>query len=373
MKISKLIKILAIGAITITAGLTIGLFCNVNTIRFPTVNILTSRSFNDAKKQQKLTNDNKNVSIDYASLPGTNYSVLDVLKGTQLISNGNYMFYYGSDAYVQTAKALYGWDETFPDISYEVPVRSVDSLMLTLYDFFYNSNNSTLVNQYGLSNIKPTFLNYIDVCATRDTIDGQALLNDRMYNLPNTYYPIGNTQDIVGVSRVWKVGNDIANPQYLPVVKNTTFDYKPNNSYYEFRPDDKENTPYQKVYFRNQDVVKNFQLMGSLCEKFANELGVSFNKEGTLFLIRYNSNNSWSYSSITSFNDVTTNFKNIVKFYNPDIKLDDDQIVSPDNNDSNNSNNNSTPSSQQLKIVTRKAKVSYQSGNNTILVNKKED
>ncbi len=373
MKISKLIKILVVGAVAITGSLAIGLFCNVNTIKFPTVNILTSSLYNQIKSKQNNEN-NKNVFIDYASLPGTNYSILDVLKGTRSISNGNYMFYYGSDAYNSTAEALYGWDEPIPYKSYEDQTRSVDSLMLTLYDFFYNSENSSLIKQYGLNNISPTFLNYIDMSATRDTIDSQALLNDRMYNMPNTYFPEGNTENIGGVSKVWKIGDDVANPQYLPVVKNTNFDYRPNNSYYEFRPDNKEDTKYQKIYFRNQDVVRSFQLMGSLCEKIANELGVAFNKEGTLFLIRY-ANNSWSYSSITSFNDVETNFKNIIKFYNPDIKLDDDEIVSPDNNNSSGGNDSSSSQdSQQFQITTRKvSKIDWKNVNNHILISKKED
>ena len=317
-----------------TVGITsIVLFANVNTIRIPSSKILDKATYQKILKDQNLE---KSPTIDYYSLANSNYTILDLVTGN---TNVDYcFFFFGSDAYPSTAKALYGWEEPVPNSTYIDPVNYETSLMLNLYDLFFNDANKQKLEDYGVANINPVFYNYVDISFNKNTLEGDRLLNKRAYSMPGSFYPNGSKEPVLGTSNVWKVGNDIANPRYENVVSTTTYNYEPTNDYYEFRPNDGTDTKTEKVYFRDQDVVRNYQKISTFLTNFGNKNNFTFNNTGTLLVIKKDGNDV-SYLALTDFAlSINKLLVQIIKFFNPDSPISDDEEIVPGNGEDSGNN-----------------------------------
>lgn len=339
MKIKTLLKLMFATIISAAAITSVALFSNVNTIKLPSVKVLTKQNYNDILKTQKV---DKGPSIDYYSLANSSYNVLDIAKANTISSN-YYFFFFGSDAYTSTTKALYGWEQAVPQSTYLDPVKFENSIMLNLYDLFFNEANKTKLSDYGIQNINPTFYSYVDVSFNQSTIEGERLLNYRAYAFPGSYYPNGSRTPVIGSSNQWRIGTDIANIRYENVVSTTNYSYEPKvDSYYEFRPNDGEDTKYEKVYFRNQDYVKNYNITSQFMKNYGSAKGFTFNDTGTLLAVK----EEGSTVSYLAFNDFSLSINkiliDIIKFFNPDSTISDNEEVVGDGSTGDGSTGEST-------------------------------
>lgn len=292
MKIITLFKsFLAVGVTA--AGITSAVvFSNINNITAPFVRVLTKSDYEQIKAAQGT----KNININYATLPTSSETVVDLLTSKSPEKNA-FMFTVGSQAYANTNLLLNGinkeWDDgANPDIF--VPSGS---LMLDLYDAFYSGNYPKL------SSINMSFFSYIDIVSTKNYQEGLDVLNYRRTQLGNVdpEITIGN-----GESRLWNVLNtkgnlDPAAPNLQPVVKDgSKFIYYPNyDSFYEFRPNDKHDTQYERIYYRRDAKTKEFLDATSWVNTYAtSNLNVPFAREGSLFCAKYNSlTSAWEFKS----------------------------------------------------------------------------
>lgn len=341
MKISSLIKFFGCGVL-IAGGVTAAVeFSNLNTKKFPTVRILTKESFNSIKSAQSDPNNkviNKGVDINYYTLSGSNYSTLDIVKGIKR----NYMFFFGSEAYLETTKPLYGWDKPYAS-GQGAPIQYSNSLMQNLYDLFLTQNQEAI--DFGIQNVDPIFLSYIDICSTKEIKTNEQIFYDRFLNMGDRNYN-GSEDKSPDHSREWIVNaDDSQKTQYVPVISGAaSYNYAPEPATYQFRPNNLPDTQYETIYFRDQTIVKNYNDIGDFFTNYLSQnYGISFNKKGTLLCVKYE-NNNWSFKTLTGFGDVKNDVIDIVKFYNPQYE---------DNSENDESSNDtSEPStSPSTKIV----------------------
>lgn len=310
MKLISLIKIF--GVTVVAGGITAACaFANFNNVDTPYVKVLTKNNYLDVKKSQTAAGV-ANVNINYAALPTANKNLVNVLTTDNLPSNA-FMLTLGSYAYGTTKKMLNGSDTiTSPDL------ENTDSLMLDLYDEFFNDRWNSLNMQ---------FYSYIDVVDTTTYYQAAQVLHERKQ--------IGDVaradpNNFLSSTR-WNVLNengnlDIGERNLVPVVLNgDTYNYAPDTTtYYEWRPDNKYDTEYEKVYFRNDDATRTFIDSTTWASTYAtNVLDTTISKEGTLLCGKYDTDtNTWSYLAFTSLNDFatdnTTTLKKIQDFYNPE-------------------------------------------------------
>ena len=391
MKIKNIFKVIASISVVTSVGLTIGLFVDLIPQNYSNVRILTKETY------QKWT-ENKNVKIDYSTLPTSQYSLTRVLDNPKSINNGNFMFYFGSQAYAQTNLMLWGNNGKFIDIQGQSPIYT-NSLIHKIYDSFWGENASKL----GLDEIDLTFLNYVDIVDKKSYVDAWNLKRQRamsgnfvtneLYkdstgvpttppeNLKNQYYeytsPNGGSlwykidkfkwgvveneediRDVVGVEVVKGITNDKSEELY-----NFSFEPDP-TTYYEWRPDDKYDTEYQKVYYRNNDETKNFLNNFAFIESYLANVyqNSSASKEGMLICFRNINPDNYETTISNPFDikvvsnvsssqsTIGTTLDSIISFYNPDyIGSNEDSTNSDGSTDSSGSSSSRTTTTYYQK------------------------
>lgn len=312
MKLTVLFKtFLGIGIMT--AGITSAVvFSNINTTQRPYAKVLTRENYLAIRQSQNLTGDNNyKANINYATLPNTNYSLTDLLT-TNHPQDKAFMLTIGSQAYASTNLLLNGLNNTW-DNGGNANIEGIkDSLMLRLYDQYFMQDTS----------LNMQFYNYIDVVDTKEYSDAAKLLNKRKTSFGERDVNASREE-----SNYWKVLNDKG--QWDPtskniqlVVKNSaTFNYTPSTStYYEFRPDDKHDTEYQKIHFRNDDRTRTFLDSVDWMANYASKnLSSSITKEGSLLCVKYDADYAkWTFKSFSSsgqFETIDATYESIKTFY----------------------------------------------------------
>lgn len=379
MKLKNIFKTLfAISSITVV-GLTIGLFVQLIPNSYPNVKVLTKDFYQNWKKD-------KNVRIDYSSLPTTNHSLSSLLDNPKSVNGGNFAFYFGSQAYAQTNLMLWGLNGTFQQIEGDAPIYT-NSLIHKVFDSFWGENT----NKLGLDKINFSFFNYIDMVDKKELKDAWNLKMQRavMGNFVTSNrvkdphikdesqgHGQGGNEAIVDANGDglcdsvdidgdgfwdhvvdpfrWAVGEgrDTVGVEVIKGVSNfdseeySKFVFEPNpDAYYEFRPNAEKDTEYEKIYYRNTPDVHNFLNNFSFIESYlANNYGnSSANKEGMLICFRnLNPNNYESEISnpfdIKVISNVSSSqaslgntLDSIISFYNPDYDPDaNDEEVTPE-------------------------------------------
>ncbi len=312
-----------IGAIIAAGGITAAVtFAGVEKQSTPFLRVVTKETYLHLKDKQGITSPTQPVVIDYGSLPTSGVSFMDLL--TTNIDANAFIITTGSQAYKQTRSILYDSDanETLTTIA------DSSALMLKLYDLFYNENNDrhNLVENYASS---MNFYSFIDIVLTKETDDAANLLHKRRTQMGDKFpEPTGaddkTGEDLVasGRSKLWEVPieKESTKTEDLPVVKTSSgtdivaFDYKPTDAYYEFRKDNKIDTEYEKVYFRNQNYVKQYKDTINWASSFSSSFltGASFSDEGSVVCAK-KQDNHWYFSSYTSGGEETLN--SIINFY----------------------------------------------------------
>lgn len=309
MKIIVLLKVF-LGIGIATAGVTSAVvFSNVNNTQRPYAKVLTKENYLAIRKSQNLTSDNYRANINYATLPNSNYSLTDLLT-TNHPQDQAFMLTIGSQAYAPTNLLLNGLNNTWEN-SGNANIEGIkDSLMLKLYDQYLMQDTS----------LNMQFYNYIDVVDTKEYADAAKLLNKR-----KTSY--GETAVDREDSNYWQVLNDkgqwdpTTNNIQLVVKNSANFDYTPNTStYYEFRPDNKYDTEYQKIYFRNDDHTRTFVDSVAWMSNYASRnLSASLTQEGSLLCVKYDADYAkWtfqSFSAANQFETIDSTYESIKTFY----------------------------------------------------------
>ena len=329
MKLKNVLKsLVALTSIT-TVGLTIGLFVDFIPKSYPNVRILTKEVYDQWSLENQ--NSSNKASINYATLPTSNYSIKTIVDNPKSINDGNFMFVLGSEAYSETNALLNGNFKTFLECQ-GLPLNYNQSLMSRVYDSFWGKDAVAL----GLEQINPTFLNYIDIVSTRELFDASNLLMDRTLRMGN-YKTVDGEED----KRYWAIGENSFDQTKASVtlqvdLEKPLFKYEPSlDTFYEFRPNDGKDTEYEKIYYRNTNEVKSFLNSYSFIRSYlqANYTDTSaFNMNGSLLMVRnlnpdnYTSEitNPFDISVISSESSgdkdtVEILLNRVIKFYNPDF------------------------------------------------------
>ncbi len=360
MKIKTIFKTFAALGITTAAGLSIGLFVDLVPTTTSNVKILTKETY------QKLIKDSPSTTIDYGLLPTSQYSFRDILDNPKSVNNGNFIFYFGSQAYKNTNQMLWGIDKAYTGADGQ-PANYAFSMMDKLYSTFWGDNAKAL----GLDKVNPIFLNYVDMVNTKEIRDawnlkvyrgkslGNFVTNEAVYSEAdkNPAFEYEEWTNPINGSKVWyKIdkffwgvgeGRDIRPQEVVKGVKNikspelTKFDFTPDpNTFYEWRPNDGKDTEYEKVYYRNTHEVQNFNSNFAFMEAYLNNVyGKSgANKEGMILCVRNLDPSKYEKETISNpfdikvistppNNAVTLGEKldEIIEFYNPDYLPDQDQ------------------------------------------------
>ncbi len=387
MKLKGLFKIFASVGLVTAGGLAIGLFVDMIPDNYANVRMFDKNTYNAWKQNEKL-------KINYANLPTSRYSFRDILDNPKSVNGGNFLFFFGSQAYKATNSMLWGFNSDFVNSQGEPPVYE-NAIMQKVYETFWGEDAAAL----GVDKIDPIFLNYVDIVEKQSLFDAWDLKKQRASSLGNfetqIFYPnkpnqtpssttpqtppgvtdsdtsyrspdgflYKKSEKIKGCwyyidTFKWAVGEGI-DVQGVPVVKGassgdpasfTSFDFTPNvDSFYEWRPNDQKDTEYEKVYYRNDDSVKNFLYNYNFIDTYVNNVyktsGV--NKEGMLLCVRNLNPKNYTtefsnpfqvriFSGINPDQQTVGNtIDEIIKFYNPDY--------SPDDNNENNSEGGDTP------------------------------
>ncbi len=341
------------GAITIVAagGIAAAVqFSDIKQQNTPFLKVITRETYNQMKAQQGVNNQNvstKPVAIDYGALPTSGVTFMDALSQDKIKGNA-FMITVGSEAYGTTKNILYGQtNDKDGDPAHFSNKIDAGALMLRLYDLFYNPENDRhdLISTYADS---MNFYSFIDIVYTKKTWDATNLLQYRRTQMGNEMpIPEGYTENSSGdkfveeqkslinrgYSMLWKVAKEKESGfNRYPVVKSSSgssesipFDYTPSNSYYEFRPDGGKDTPYEKVYFRDQAEVNLYNDTLDWASSYAGTYipSASFSKEGSLICAK-KENNVWSFKTFTPSNADSTDstIESIIDFYS--IKKDEE-------------------------------------------------
>ncbi len=390
MKLKSLFKIFSSIGLVTAGGLTIGLFVDMIPGNYANVRMFDKNTYNAWKANKKL-------KINYATLPTSKYSFRDILDNPKSVNGGNFLFFFGSQAYKATNNMLWGYNQDFANSQGETPIYE-QAIMQKVYDAFWGSDNEAL----GLSKINPIFLNYVDIVEKQSLFDAWNLKKERASTLgnyeTNIFYPNkpntipatnpDNTPILPGDEQPkpewiktdknghkyfidpisnykyqqdakndniwyfidqfnWSVGEGL-DAQKIPVVKGASFgnsdfvdfDFTPNlETFYEWRPNDGKDTKYEKVYYRNDDSVKNFLYNYNFIETYVkNVYNVSgVNKEGMLLCARNLNPKDYTneitnpfeiriFSGINADQTAVGNtLDQIIRFYNPDYSNEDNK------------------------------------------------
>lgn len=320
----------------ITTGITSAVaFSSIDSKTYAKVKIMTPEHY---AKLKKLNNGKKEIPIDYSTLPATNYTIKDVISGSKNINNGNYIFLFGSQAYAQTNKMLYGHNQDYhgsftngitPNISFS------QSLMLMLYDRFLKDENK----QLELS--VPYFLSYLDIVNTRELNEASKLYDKRVH-LPSiegkkhgedyrTASDVaGNSNDITDKAKTdwWIVNPDPGERIEKEVVKGGVlgnFDFKPTaDNFYEFLPNNHKDTKYEKVYYRNDANVDIFLDSKKMMDNYISKNSADFesgsetmSELGSILLVKNTDKDGRVMKVVTIDNNIANIVETIYTFYNP--------------------------------------------------------
>lgn len=305
MKIITLFKsFLAIG-VTATGITSAIVFSNINNITAPFTRVLRKSDYNAIRSAQGV----KNINIDYSTLPTSSETVVDLLT-TSNPNKSPFMFTVGSQAYANTNLLLNGlngdWGGTPIDGNTDIYPPS-SSLMLDLYDLFYSGENPKL------SSIDMSFFSYIDIVSTKNYKEAEELLTYRKHNLGDLYTVNNPTQ---ADSQSWNVLNSKGNldptaPDLQPVVRDgAKFIYYPNyDAFYEFRPNNKYDTEYERIYYRRDPKTREFLDATAWINSYSiNNMSLPFAREGSLFCAKYNPTISgWEFKSFVAADDFGKN------------------------------------------------------------------
>lgn len=307
MKIITLFKsFLAIG-VTATGITSAVVFSNIDNITAPFTRVLRKSDYDAIRSAQGA----KNINIDYATLPTSSETIVDLLT-TKNPNKSPFMFTVGSQAYANTNLLLNGVNDDWDNGGNADIVPPSSSLMLDLYDLFYSGKNAKL------SSIDMSFFSYIDIVSTKNYKEAEELLTYRKNNLGDLP-PTNLDGDLLG-SNVWNVLNsngnlDPAAPDLQPVVRDgAKFIYYPNyDAFYEFRPNNKHDTEYERIYYRRDAKTREFLDATAWINSYStNNMGLPFAREGSLFCAKYNpSMSAWEFKSFVGADD----------FWNRDITL----------------------------------------------------
>ncbi|MGL4948701.1 MAG: hypothetical protein ACRC42_04995 [Mycoplasma sp.] len=317
MKISTLIKsftALTISAVVVSSAV---IFGTTNNITVAKVSVFTKKDYERIAAQQS-DNILKNYAIDYSSLPKSNLDVSDLISGN-VNKNEAFIFSMGSEANIETNLMLHGINEGFNG---NTMMQTSNSVMSRLYEKVFVDNE--------LSDFNLNFYSYIDTVNTRDYLEADALLHSRKKTLGNLEEEGGaSSPSTMKASRRWKVLDekgkyDEGSPNIQPVVKGgEEFSYKPDpDAYYEFRKDDKHDTEYEKIYYRNDEKTRLFKSTSEWFEQYTKSENVSIDyfNENNLVLGKYNSDGEWTmitYSTYEHFTELSIDetVNSIIEFF----------------------------------------------------------
>ncbi len=341
-------------AIAAGAGITAAVeFSDISKQNSPYLKVVTKETYQQLMQQQGVNTSNvatTPVSIDYGSLPTSGVNFIDLLSQNKIKGN-SFIITVGSEAYSQTRKILYDANAV-DNIDFSTNISS-SSLMLKLYDLFYNDrgadNKHNVVAEYAKS---MTFYSFIDIAYSTKTQAASQLLWQRATQegdkFPETIYngsenPLtGQDQVAMGQSKLWTVPvkKESTKTQDLPVVKSSSgsstvnFVYEPTDAYYEYRPDNKLDTKYEKVYFRDQKEVSLYNDTISWASSYASSFlpGAEFSAQGSVVCAKKNDKGQWLFKSFTTASDSTLD--DIISFYDKAKEREDEKKEEQAQNDS---------------------------------------
>lgn len=368
MKISTFFKGVFISSLVAGSVASAVVFSNINIVKTPYVKVLTKEKYLELRKEQNISLDNKfdPVIINYSSLPSSDISFKDLVMQKNLRTNA-FVLTVGSQAFAQTNKFLTGQSKPWVSINpYNVDNSAI---MLQLYDLFYNENSE---HHNAVKDFNINFYSYIDILDTKEIKDASNLLQYRRTQLGEKPKENNNNNGVsVGQSNVWTIDvPDTEVDKEELVVKSSSdgeveFNYNPElGSHYLFRPDDKYETEYEKVYFRDQKEIGLFlntlKWTNQYASAYLNGFNIDETGNGSIVCAKIDpETNVWKFKTFTG----TEKLNDFIAFYNPKYEEGNQE------NTNNPSQGDENPQRISLSTFTNK----LNSVNNSFLpINKKE-